>query len=462
MAEKKQMVVIGAGLVGSLQAIYLKRRGYQVTCFEKRSDIRLDSSEAGRSINLIVTSRGLNALRKVDLEDEVLKITTPVVGRMMHSREGELVFQRYGKDDSECNYSVSRSQLNILMMNLAEREGVEIVFDHELSSIDFDSMTLKFENGKTVASERIFGTDGAGSKTRKELIRQVSSENKENYDEVEWLGASYKEMLMPAGKNGEYVIDKLALHIWPRATHMLMALPNLDGSFTMTLYLPERGEDSFETLKTKNDVQSLFERDFKDAIPLMPNYLEEFFDNPTGLLGTVRSAPWCYRDKCVLLGDSAHGVVPFYGQGMNSGFEDVFYFNQILEKLGEDWEQVFKKYYEKQKPNGDAIGDMAVENYLVMRDKVADPRYLLKRAIDHKLEIEFPKIYRPKYGMVTYTLIPYQLAQKAGVLQERILESLAADIKSIDELNLKEAKNLIEETFVPFIKENNISLERFR
>ena len=410
---------------------------------------------------LLVESMRLN--KSASLK-KILKITVPVTGRMMHSVDGELTYQPYGRNPSECNYSVSRAELNKAMMDHAEKAGTKFYFEHELRHADFDQDKLTFitpAGEKNISATKVFGTDGAGSPTRKSLMSFLQKKGLKQDDQMQLLGASYKELLMPSAPGNKYPIEKNALHIWPRGPHMLMALPNLDGSFTMTLYLPDEGEVSFEHLKTKEDVQNLFETYYPDAISLMPEFKEEFFENPTGTLGTVRAIPWIYKDKVALLGDAAHAVVPFFGQGMNCGFEDCFYLFQFLDNE-KDWESAFKKYDEFQRPNGNAIADMAIENFTEMKAKVADPKFLLRKKVEHKLENEFPTLYRSRYGMVTYTLIPYSLAQKAGLIQDKILAELCSNIESAEDLDLSLAKKLIEKNFIPFVQEHGLNLERFK
>jgi kynurenine 3-monooxygenase len=448
---------MGAGLVGCTLAIALKRRGEDVILFEKRSDMRKDSADAGRSINLIVTAKGLNAFKNLNLINEVLSITTPVYGRMMHSREGELTYQPYGKEE-ECNYSISRGELNKLLLNEAEKAGVEIRFEHELEKVDEKNKTVLFKNGASEQYQVIYGCDGAGSPTRKELIRL--DDRAEDY--IQELDADYIEMDMPA-KNGEYAIDKKSLHIWPRTTHMLMALPNQGGSFTMTLYMHRHDKGnapSFETIKTKEDITTLFEKDFKDAIPDMPNFATEYVKNPQGFLGTLRCNKWYYKDQIVLLGDAAHAVVPFFGQGMNCGVEDITYLLESLDNF-DNLEESFEDYDQRQRPNGHAIADMAIENYVEMSEKVGDERFLLKKQIAHKIETTWPDLYRSRYGMVVYTLIPYSLCQKAGLIQNEILDELSNGIESVEQLDLDKAKQLLDNRFTPFIKEHALDLSRF-
>jgi len=454
----EKIVISGAGLVGSFWALYLKSLGYDVELYEKRDDMRKDLEGAGRSINLIATSRALNAFTAAGIIDEMRSIFVPVTGRMMHSLEGELTYQPYGRDDSECNYSVSRSLLNITLMNAAEKAGVKIFFNKELKNLKPDEGVADF-SGTNVSFDRFFGADGAGSPTRKALLRLMP----ESTESVDFIDADYKELLMPATLNGDYPMEKKALHIWPRGDHMFMALPNLAGSFTMTLYLPRESKSgpSFNDLKTPEDVLSFFNEYYQGSVSLMPGFEKEFFENPQGRLGTVKMSNWVYKDKVALIGDSAHAIVPFFGQGMNCGMEDCFYLLSLMKNFGDDWAKVFEEYDRLQRPNGNAIGDMALENFVEMKDKVGDSRFLLKKAVEHKIETTFPQKYRARYGMVTYTLIPYHQAFEAGLIQNKILDELIDGIESIEDLDLKKAESLIDEHFLPFINEKGIDLSRY-
>lgn len=452
----KKVVISGAGLVGSFLAVMMKKRGYEVDLFEKRSDMRLDSSSAGRSINLIATSRSLNAFKNEGLLEDILKITVPVTGRMMHSRDGELTYQPYGRNESECNYSVSRSLLNKHLISEAEKAGANIYFEKSLTKLDAESNICTFEDHE-LKFDLFFGADGAGSQTRKELLRLMPSES----DTTEFIGSDYKELFMPANENGDYPIEKKALHIWPRGHHMFMALPNLDGSFTMTAYLPKVGEDSFELLKTNKDVRAFFEKEYGDSVSLMPGFEDEFFENPQGRLGTVRMSRWNYKGKIALVGDAAHAIVPFFGQGMNCGIEDCSVLACLMDKHGENFETIFNEYDKWQRPNGNAIADMALENFIEMQSKVGNEKFLLKKKIEQVIEEKFPNLYRARYGMVTYTLIPYAIAQKAGLIQQEILDELSSDISDIKDLDINLAKKLLDEKFVPFLKEFDVSLDRF-
>lgn len=451
----KKIIIAGGGLVGSLLAIALKKRGHQVLIFEKRPDIRLEKMSAGKSINLIITAKGIKPLVELNLWERVKEITCPVIGRKMHNQAGEQTFQAYGKDDTECNYSVSRSELNKLLLNVAESAGVQIFFERGLSAIDFKKKISTLENGEVITYDLLFGCDGSGSITRQELIRELGE--LADY-KVEPLGTDYKELLMPTNLNGDYPLDPKCLHIWPRGKHMLMALPNLDGSFTMTLYLPQKW---FGEFKTKDDLKNYFETNYPDVLALIPDYQNDYFSRPQGFLGIVRMNPWVYGDQVALLGDAAHAIVPFFGQGMNSGFLDVQFLLSQIDQYSDDYQTIFKKYNQQQKLNGDAIADMSLENFVEMCDKVGDEKFLFRKKVEMKIENAFPLKYRSRYGMVTYTLVPYYQVKEAGKIQDEILDRICTKAKTIDEVDLQLAEMLIDEKLVPWFAKQQISVERY-
>ena len=446
-------VVVGAGLVGCLQSIILKRKHPDslISVYEKRPDPRRQTREGGRSINLVVTSRGIAALQEAGLWEKVRNICVPVSGRMIHSQAGEAVYQPYGRDSSDCNYSVSRGGLNNLLIDEAEKAGVKIFFEREVVDYDLDKLMIKTRDGNSldIPCSLLFGADGVHSPTRKALVRHLPDAS----DSIIPLESGYKEFLMPAN-----TLDTHALHIWPRQSHMLMALPNLDGSFTMTLYLPLKGEDvSFEDIVDECTVRDFFNRYYADVIPLNPRLEEDFLSRPLGNLGTVKCTPWFYRDKIVLMGDAAHAIVPFFGQGMNCGFEDCFYLAKFFEEEKGDWEKTFTRYDRFQRPNGDAIAEMALENFVEMRDKVGDKEFLLRKSVDLRLEKLFPRFYRTRYAMVVYTLIPYSLAQQAGKIQKEILDEVCQGIVTPEQMDVKRAEELIQRKLVPFHEANKLT-----
>ncbi len=455
----RNITIIGAGLVGSLLAVLFRKRGFDVTLYEKRQDLRFKGPTKERSINLVITSRGLYGLEQAGFFGQAIELSVPVFGRMIHSKTGAQTYQAYGQKN-ECNLSVSRAELNKFLVNAAEEAGAKIYFDHELQTMDLDEKKMNFLSaGKKIEAsyDLLFGADGAGSLVRKNLNRLFPEEFVETLD---WLEADYLELFLPADDNQKPLMEKNALHIWPRGSHMLMALANLDGSFTVTLYLPKTpltdNGPSFQTIKTAQGVQKLFRSEFADAISLIPNYIDEFLENPKGKLGTVRTSKWVYKDSVALLGDAAHAIVPFFGQGMNAGFEDCTNLLEILDQNA-DWSTTLAKFEEMQIPNANAIADMALENWVEMRDRVGDEGFLLRKKVESKLEQKFPKVYKSRYGMVTYTRIPYSLAQKAGVIQDEILTELCVSLKSIDELSLATAEKLLNDKLKPFLDEHSLA-----
>lgn len=433
--KESKITIAGAGLVGSLLALILKQKGMDVEVYERRHDIRLQKKSAGRSINLVVTSRGIHALKQVGLWEKVQSITVPVFGRMIHDKEGNLSYQPYGRE-GECNYSVSRLELNKFLLSAAEEKGVKFFFNSSLKEANLDTKTLFFEDGSQKKYEILFGTDGAGSELRKSLIKTKP----EIIEQIIPFPADYKELTMPADLGGLFKMDYKALHIWPRGAEMLMALPNPSGDFTMTLYLPK---EKFLELTNPEKVQKYFEEQFKDVIPHMPDYVDHFFDHPQGHLNTLKLSDWIYSSSVCLLGDAAHAIVPFFGQGMNCGFEDCSILIEQMEK-SKSWEDSFTNFFKARKPNADAIADMAIENGREMSEKVGDKRFLLKKQIEHKIEEAFPQNYRSRYGMITYTLEPYSKALSLGRIQDKMLEGIMESCQTIDDFDISKAQSYIE------------------
>lgn len=448
------VTIVGAGLVGSLLAILLRRRGMEVSLYEKRPDPRHHILDGGRSINLVITSRGLHGLEKASLIEKIKNLVVPVYGRMMHSKAGELTYQPYGQDN-EYNLSVSRGELNRFLINEAEKVGTKIYFSHEVADLRPDKKEIVFKVGDsstTASYEILFGADGAGSQIRKHL------KNHFNFDEkIDWLEADYKEMTLPLDPQGKPQLKTSALHIWPRGGHMMMALANHNGSFTMTLYLPKSGSSiSFDKIKTATDVESLFKNEFPDAIPLMPDFKREFLEHPQGALGTVRCSQWVFNSSIALIGDAAHAIVPFFGQGMNCGFEDCTDLLKILEKNQNNWASSLNEYEAERRRNANAIADMALENFIEMRDKVGDSNFLLRKKVEGQLEKRFKHIFKARYGMITYTLVPYQVAQQAGVIQNQIIDKLLEGKISIEEISWGKAEELINDLWLPFANQHRL------
>ncbi|EAY29564.1 FAD-dependent oxidoreductase [Microscilla marina] len=444
MDSNQKIIIVGAGLAGSLLSIYMARRGFQVEVYEKRPDMRKADISAGRSINLALSHRGIRALERANIAKKILADAIPMRGRMLHSIEGALTFVPYGKNDSEYINSISRGGLNIALMNIAESyDKVNFMFNEACESVDFEAGTIELKNAQSgesrqIKGEVIIGADGAGSAIRAAIDGCLKGQDGFQ-NNTEFLVHGYKELTIPSGEAGAFLIDKNSLHIWPRGSYMLIALPNLDGSFTCTLFFPNEGENSFATLDTPDKVKAFFETTFADAVPYLPELTQEFFDNPTGLLGTVRCYPWHFGGKAVLVGDAAHAIVPFYGQGMNASFEDCIAFDECLEKYGnEGWQKVFEEYQALRKANSDAIATLAVENFYEMRDGVADPAFLRKRQLERMLENKYDD-YHSKYSMVTFNpAISYAEAHKRGNRQNEFLLEVCRKVDSVDELNVDE------------------------
>ncbi|MBK8493675.1 MAG: FAD-dependent monooxygenase [Chitinophagaceae bacterium] len=425
--EKKHTIIIGAGLVGSLLSIYLSKRGYPVKIFERRSDMRKTDMVAGRSINLALSDRGIKALEEVGLMDDIRKICIPMHGRFMHNADGTTAYQPYGKEGQYIN-SVSRGELNCKLMDLAEQHGVEINFNQKCEHIDWNKNDILFEHvvtgqRTTNNGQLIFGSDGAYSAAR--LTHQLQHDRFQ-YSQY-FIDFGYKELNIPAGENGAFLLEKHALHIWPRGNYMMIALPNMDGSFTCTLFFPFDGEVSFASLDTKEKVKTFFEKTFSDALPLMPTLESDFFNNPTSSLVTVKCFPWIREDKFALIGDAAHAMVPFFGQGMNCGFEDCSVLDSLIGKYDENWTKILAEYQQLRKPDGDAICDLALNNFVEMRDKVADPRFLLQKKIEAAFSKKYPDKWIPAYAQVTFSPhIRYSQALVNGQKQETIMQEIMA------------------------------------
>ncbi len=452
----RSTVIVGAGLVGALTATYLRRRGFAVDVYERGGDIRAAAAAAGRSINLVWTARGVRALERVGLAERAMELVVPVTGRMVHPASGEQQYQPYGRNESECNYSVSRSELNRFLIDEAESAGARFHFEHALTVADPQGRLLTFEGPAgelQLPVEAAIGTDGAASSLR------ASLRERGGFDEtVSMLGHGYKEMTIPAAEDGSYRIEPNALHIWPRGERMLMALPNRGGSFTVTLYLPFEGERSFRSITDRHAVSELFEREFADAIPLIPDHVEAYLERPTGELGTVRCGPW-NAGRMLLLGDAAHAIVPFFGQGMNSGFEDCRHLDELLADDPADLAAVFDTFSRSRKPDTDAIAEMALDNFVEMCERVADPAFLLRKAVEHRLEVEMPREYRSRYSMVMYSHIPFRVAQAAGRIQEELLADLCRDLQDPRDVDLDRARQQIRARLTPYLAEQGVRLD---
>ncbi|MCF6294788.1 MAG: FAD-dependent monooxygenase [Flavobacteriaceae bacterium] len=432
MKNKQNILIIGAGLCGSLLALRLGQRGYNVNVFEKRPDLRKVNISAGKSINLAFSDRGIKAMKLVGIQDKVKPLCIPMNGRMLHDKEGNTKLSNYSGRNHEYINSISRGQLTALLMDEAEAlDNVTILFNKKCTSVDFEKTTVSFYDYETKTrfiedADVIIGTDGAGSVLRQNyyLSKKFLFSFSQNY-----LTHGYKELSILPTETGGFKTYKNALHIWPRGNFMLIALPNLDGSFTVTLFLShDEGEYNFNNLTTPEIVIEFFQKEFPDALELMPNLIDDFFENPTSALGTVKCSPWHYKGNTLLMGDAAHAVVPFYGQGMNASFEDVVELDQILDKYEGDWETVFKAYEKTRKKDTDAIADLAIDNFYEMRDHVANPIFQEKRKLEMDLEQHFPDEYSSKYSLVTFNEdIGYNEAMTRGRAQDKAILNLIAD-----------------------------------
>ena len=430
-----KFVLIGSGLAGGLLAAYLGRRGYDVDLYERRADPREGNLVGGRSINLAISTRGIHALEQIGIAHEALQHAIPMRGRMIHDKSGALHFSPYDVDPKKCINSIGRAALNTTVIETALRyPNVRVHFNHKCTDVDLNSATARLvsETAATAPQLRggdasvaeisaqgdaVIGVDGAFSAVRQSMQMHIDSFE---YDES-YLAHGYKELTIPPGPDGSWRMEKNALHIWPRKSFMMIALPNPDGSFTCTLFWEFEGQCSFATTKTDEDVRRFFEEEFTDAVPLMPKLLEDFRNNPTGSLVTIRCAPWYHRDKVCLLGDAAHAVVPFYGQGMNAAFEDCVVLDECLGKFSDDRERAFAEYFFRRKKNTDALADLAIGNFIEMRDKTASKTFRAKKKLDHVLEAALRGIYLPLYTMVTFTRIPYAAAAKRARLQDSLV-----------------------------------------
>ncbi len=439
MNTQEKIIIIGAGLSGPLLAILLAKKGYKVEIYESRTDMRTANISAGRSINLALSARGIRALRSAGMDEIVMKEALPMEGRIIHDKTGNTKFMAYSGRAGEHINSISRGGLNIILMNEAEKLGIKIHFNMKCTHADFENNSVVFKNyetGKisTETATAIIGTDGANS-----AIRQTMFENgralRFSFSQA-YLQHGYKELHIPPGKNGSFLIEKNGLHIWPRGEYMLIALPNFDGSFTVTLFHPFNGENGFDALTTPEKIQAFFEEEFPDVIDIIPNLLHDFQTNPTGSLATIKCYPWQVNGRFCLVGDSSHAVVPFYGQGMNASFEDCRILSEMVDEFKGDWSKIFTKYQSSRKKDADAIGDLAEENFYEMRDHVADPVFAKKRVLETRLEANYPDYYS-KYAMVTFKdKLPYSVAKSLGTKQDEFLMDFCRDLTDLDAVDL--------------------------
>jgi kynurenine 3-monooxygenase len=447
--SSQEITLVGSGLAGPLLAISLVKRGYRVRIFERRPDMRKVRISAGRSINLALSVRGIHALKEAGLWEEMRKIIIPMKGRMMHSVAGELTFQPYGKDESEVINSISRAELNMALMTAAEEHGVEISFNRRCVGYEWRGGRIELRDEETgeqssFQTKVVIGTDGSASAIRTEMMSMPRFNFSQQY-----LDYGYKELTIPAGPDGEHVIETHALHIWPRGTYMLIALPNIDGTFACILFLPFDGKDSFAELDSDGKMEQFFRERFPDAVPMMPHLVENYNANPVGAMVTIKCSPWHIDGKALLLGDSAHAIVPFFGQGLNCAFEDCTCLLELLDRHGPQWQVVFTEFERARKENTDAIADLAIENFIEMRDRVADPKFLFKKKVELALESRFPKYFVPKYSMVTFHRVPYSVALSRGRVQDRLLEELCDNATRVEDLDWNKAKQLVQRELTP-------------
>ena len=462
MNKKDNILIIGAGLCGSLLALRLAQRGYKVEVYESRPDLRTTNISAGRSINLSLSDRGFKALRLCGVEEKAREICIPMYGRLMHDKEGNTFASNYSGRENEYINSISRGDLNGILLTEAEKHvNINIYFNSKCTSVDIENTIVHFKNNTTkeefsIDADVIFGADGAGSVLRKSyyLERKFLFSYSQNY-----LSHGYKELEIPADKNGKHQISDGHLHIWPRGEYMLIALPNMDGSFTVTLFLSyDEGEYNFKNLTSEEKITTFFEKQFPDALKLIPSIKDEFFNNPTGPLGTIKCSPWMYKNKTILIGDAAHAIVPFYGQGMNASFEDVTVFDEILNQDLGSWEAVFKQYQNSRKEDVDAIADLAIDNFHEMKDHVANPLFKEKRKLEMELEKTFPNEYFSKYSMVTFNEdTPYAEAMKKGRAQDKALLNMVADNDLENNLDLKSVLKKVQEETNQILQEDKIA-----
>ncbi len=433
----QKVAVVGGGLCGTLLAIRLKQRGFTVAVYEKRPDMRKADISAGRSINLALSNRGLKALELIGLRDKVDQLTIPMKGRMLHDIHGQARLSPYSGRASDYINSISRGDLNSLLYDEAEKSGIPIFFNHSCISTEPDLGHLTFSDGDGntvhVQADCIFGTDGAGSAVRQSAMER-SNWLRFDYSQS-FLSHGYKELSIPPSEEESFRIEPRVLHIWPRKEFMMIGLPNPDKTFTITLFLPFEGKNGFHSIASDEDIMEYFKKWFPDAVPHMPQLLQEYRENPTSSLGTIRCYPWKIGKKTCLLGDAAHAIVPFYGQGMNCAFEDVVVLDKIMDSSPANWGAIFEAFQQARKPDADAIADLAIDNFIEMRDKVADPAFMLKRKLELELEKNHEE-YFSKYSLVTFREdVPYSTAMQLGREQDRFLLKLAEDKKEVEDFD---------------------------
>ena len=449
MQTPKKIAIVGSGLVGSLLGIYLKKRGHIVHVYDRSPDIR-NINFSGRSINLVLSNRGIKTLQDVGLESEVLAIGIPVDRRAIHVGKDTVNEQFYGKN-GEVIYSISRGLLNKKMVDLAEKAGVEFFFEEKVWDVDLTTATISIgetERGEwtTHNYDLTFGADGAFSRIRHRMQRQSMFDYSQ-----EFMKMGYKELHIPANADGSHKLNKNALHIWPRGNFMLMALANLDGSFTCTLFMPHDGENSFASIETKEQLVNFFAKNFPDTKEVIPDLVDDFFKNPTSYLVTMKCFPWTFSDKVALIGDACHAIVPFYGHGMNSGFEDITVLEEMMEKYGDDWANLLNDYENSRKPNADAIAELSFRNFMEMSSKTADAKFLLQKKIEKWFSDKHPDKWMPLYSRVTFSLQPYSEALAIGDFQNKIME----EIMQMENIEAKWNSTEVEQKIIQLLNFNH-------
>jgi kynurenine 3-monooxygenase len=454
MTKRKKIVISGSGLIGSLLSVYLAKRGHEVELFEKRNDMRKVAMSAGKSINLALSDRGIRGLKGAEADHLVADLIIPMYGRMIHPKEGNPYFLPYGKKEQAIN-SVSRGEINKRLMDIAEKfPNVKIHFDYRFShALPSEKNAVFLDNhnqSKQTPYDILFGADGAFSGVR---LNMQLTQDRFDYQQF-YINCSYKELLIPPGPDHSFLLEKNALHIWPRKDFMMIALPNPDGNFTCTLFLPNEGPVNFDMLKTPADVEYFFKEQFPDAVPLMPTLKEDFFNNPTSSLVTVKCFPWVFNQNTIaLIGDAAHAIVPFFGQGMNCGFEDCYVLNELLNKHNDDFNKALPEYQMLRKPDGDAIADLAIGNFIEMRDKTAQPAFILQKKIEQRVHERHPDKWIPLYSMVTYSPhIRYSEALKKGQQLQEIMD----EVMALPDIENKWDSPEVEELMLRRVKEKNI------
>lgn len=437
----EQITIVGAGLAGVLLSALLAKKGYKVQLFDARKSPRSEKKDAERSINLAMSCRGLTALQSAGLKSILEDKLVPMRSRAIHLSSGEILYQSFGRSTTECIYAIRRRDLHLALLDFAESfKNVECFFEHQLRDIDFKNKELLFElpgnDKKRRPYQRLIGADGAGS-----VVRDCMEKNHKLHSKRIFLSHGYKELSITL-KPG--IFEKGHLHLWPRENFLLLGNPNPDESITGSLFLPYMGKTSFNTLENKNKVASFFKNEFPDVYASTPSIVEEFLRHPVGRMSSIHSGPWYDGDDCCLIGDAAHGIIPFFGQGMNAAFEDCRIFDEILSKHGENWELVFKEFYESRKKNTEAVSRMSIDNYHEIQEGIQDKTFNLKKDLNHQMMERFPKRYISKHVLVMFTNTPYHTAEEIGVLQDKMLQDLCENVETLKEIDWEKAEHLMQ------------------